>query len=159
MNNKRLIIGSTFLIVLLILLFIIKFPIVQVSYDNSRFYLKEDTFEIGWIHSVEKEPWFETYQLKDHQLFIIGTRFKTFGAGTPSVGKIIPSNDGYVHMELDRKMDEINLVVSKNVKTTLYTENSSIPLYQLVDDHTNVTIEGTEIPLWQIIRGDIYDES
>lgn len=154
MKNKRLkILGSTFFAVLLIILFI-KIPVIEVSYNDSRFFLKDDQFEIGWIHSVEKEPWFETYTLKDHSLYLIETRFKTFGAGTPSTGKVLPSSDGFVHMELNNKMDEINLIVSKNVQTTLYMKNRSIPLYKIAPDHGTVVIKNKELPVWQIIRGD-----
>lgn len=153
MSNKRFIIGSTVTLVLLILLFY-KVSIIQVSYNDSRFYLKEDTFELGWIHSVEKEPWFEMYKMKDHELYLVETRFKTFGAGTPSTGEVIPSNDGFVHLRIDRKMEAIHLVVSKQVKTTLYTENSTIPLYELVEDYTTTTIETKKLPLWQLLRGD-----
>lgn len=145
--------GSTFITVLLLILFI-KIPVIEVSYNDSRFFLKDDQFEIGWIHSVEKEPWFERYTLKNDNLYLVETRFKTFGAGTPSTGKVLPSSDGFVHMALDYKMDEINLIVSKNVQTTLYTESSSIPLYKIAPDHENFVIKNKELPIWQIIRGD-----
>ncbi len=145
--------GSTLFTVLFLILFI-KIPLIEVSYNDSRFFLKDDQFEIGWIHSVEKEPWFETYTLKDDSLYLTETRFKTFGAGTPSTGKVIPSSDGFVHMELNNKMDEINLVVSKNVKTTLYTASRSIPLYKIAPDHETFIIKNKKLPVWQIIRGD-----
>lgn len=145
--------GSTFLTVLLLILFI-KIPVIEVSYNDSRFFLKDDQFEIGWIHSVEKEPWFEKYALKNDSLYLIETRFKTFGAGTPSTGKVLPSSDGYVHIEIDYQMDEINLVVSENVQTTLYTKSNSIPLYRIAPDHETILIKNKELPIWQIIRGD-----
>ncbi|WP_225228749.1 DUF1850 domain-containing protein [Bacillus sp. PS06] len=141
------------LIVLLILLFV-NVSKLKVSYNDRYFYLDNDTFEIGWIHSVEKEPWYETYEMRNDSLFLNETRFKTFGAGTPSDGTIIPSNDGFVHMLINQKMEDIHLFVSNNVKTTLYTEKSTIPLYELVDDYETVTIEVKKIPLWELLRGD-----
>lgn len=154
MKNKRvMVMGGTLFTVLLIALFI-KVPVVEVSYNHSSFFLKDHSFEIGWIHSVEKEPWFEKYALKKDNLYLVETRFKTFGAGTPSSGEVIPSSDGFVHMKLDYKMDEINLVVSKNVKTTLYTESSSIPLYKMAPDHETFVIKSKELPIWQILRGE-----
>ncbi|RSD27189.1 DUF1850 domain-containing protein [Mesobacillus subterraneus] len=154
MKNKWFkVMGGTIFTVLLIAL-LIKIPVIEVSYNDSRFFLKGDQFEIGWIHSVEKEPWYETYALKNDQLYLVETRFKTFGAGTPSSGKVLPSTDGFVHMELDQRMDEINFIVSKNVQTTLYTGNNIIPLYEIAPDHAAFVIKNKEIPLWQIIRGD-----
>jgi hypothetical protein len=153
MNNKKVIIGSTFLLVLLLFLFIKK-PVLQVSYADGAFYLKEKEFEIGWIHSVEKEPWFEQYMMKNNKLYLVGTRFKTFGAGMPSDGEIIPSSDGFIHMAMNREMEFLNLTVSERIKTTLHTGDTTIPLYKLAGEYGSVTIEIKDQPLWQLIRGD-----
>ena len=110
-------------------------------------------FEIGWIHSVEKEPWYETYENINDQLYLTVTKFKTFGAGTPSDEEVIPSQDGFIHMKVNRPMDAVHLVVSKNVKSTLYTNDKIIPLYELVDDYETITIEIIDIPLWRLLRG------
>lgn len=141
-------------ILMLLSFLLIKPSTIQVSYKDGSFYLKEDRFEIGWIHSVEKEPWFETFERKGSDLYLIKTRFKTFGAGTPSNGVVIPSNDGFVHMKVNEKMDEIRLVVSKNVKTTLYTETSTVPLYELMDDYETVVFDSKKIPFWRLLRGE-----
>lgn len=156
MKNKGLIlIGSTLLAVLLVAIFIKK-PVIQFAYDGGVFYLNEE-FEIGWIHSVEKEPWFEKYELQDGSLVLTETRFKTFGAGTPSTGEVIPSNDGFVHLKVNRKMDAVHLTVSEKVQTTLYTKNKIIPLNKLTADHETVVITIEKLPIWQILRGDLYD--
>ncbi len=131
-----------------------KVPTIQVSYADGRFYLKGRTFQIGWIHSVEKEPWLEMYERRGKELYLVETKFKTFGAGTPSIGEVIPSDDGFVHMKLDNKMAELRLSVSENVETTLYTENETIPLYTLVDDYESVVIDIQKLPLWQHLRGE-----
>ncbi|UAL47383.1 DUF1850 domain-containing protein [Sutcliffiella horikoshii] len=154
MNNKIFILGSTVLIVLLLFLFV-RIPVVYVSFDEGGFQLNEDSFEIYWIHSVEKEPWLETYEKRGDRLFLAKTRFKTFGAGTPSDGEIIPSNDGFVHMKIDREVEVVNLIVSKNVETTLITESSEYHLYELVEDYENVSISINKLPLWQYLRGEI----
>ena len=147
MSNKRVIIGGILLLMLLLFLFK-QTTVIEVSYQDGSFYLKEDSFEVGWIHSVENEPWFETFELRDDGLYLVTTRFKTFGAGTPSTGKVIPSTDGYVHMEINQKMESISLVVSENVRTTLRTSSSTYLLYQLVEDYETVTIGVKKIPLW-----------
>jgi len=60
MNSKRFMMGSTVLLIVLLVLLLVKVPVTQVSFKEDSFFLKEETFELGWIHSVEKEPWFET---------------------------------------------------------------------------------------------------
>ncbi len=139
---------------MLLLFLFIKKPVLQVSYSDTVFYLKENEFEIGWIHSVEKEPWFEKYAIKSGKLYLIGTRFKTFGAGTPSDGKIIPSDDGFVHMAMNREMESLNLIVSDRIKTTLWTGGTAIPLYKLAGEYGSVTIEIKKQPIWRLLRGD-----
>lgn len=153
-SSKRFTIIGVIVSILLLLFLSIKIPTIQVSYMDGSFYLKEDTFEIGWTHSVEKEPWFETFIRKGDALYLVETKFKTFGAGTPSTGEVIPSDDGFVHMKLDEKLTELNLTVSGNVKTTLYTGTSEVKLYQRVDDYEVVVIEVVKIPLWRLLRGE-----
>ena len=155
-KNKYFKIGSTFFIVLLLFLlsFLFKISTIQVTYPDGSFYLEDDTFEIGWIHSVEKEPWYETYTVKDQQLYLETTRFKTFGAGTPSDGEIIPSDDGYIHMRINREIETIDLVVSKNIKTTLYTKTAIIPLYEQLNDYEVVNIKVVKLPIWQFMWGE-----
>lgn len=146
--------GSTVLLIVLLVLLLVKIPVLQVSYKEDSFFLKEGTFELGWIHSVEKEPWFETYERKDDGLLLVQTRFKTFGAGTPSTGEIIPSKDGFVHMKINQKMENLQLSVSENVQTTLYLEGRSIPLYTFVEDYETIEIKAIKLPLWQYLRGE-----
>lgn len=154
MNNKFLVLGSTVLIVLLLFL-LVRIPVIYVSYDEGGFKLDEDSFEIYWIHSVEKEPWLETYEKKGDRLILSKTRFKTFGAGTPSDGEIIPSNDGYVHMKIGREVEVVELIVSKNVETTLITDSREYRLFELVEDYENVSISINKLPLWKYLRGEI----
>ncbi|MCA1321540.1 DUF1850 domain-containing protein [Bacillus tianshenii] len=154
MNSKRFMMGSTVILIVLLVLLLVKVPVTQVSFKGGSFFLKEGKFELGWIHSVEKEPWFETYERRDESLFLVNTRFKTFGAGTPSTGEVIPSKDGFIHMKINQKMENLQLSVSENVQTTLYLEGRTIPLYTYVEDYETVEIKAIKLPLWQYLRGD-----
>lgn len=151
--SSKVFLGSTVILVLLVFLFV-RIPVIQVSFADQYFYLRDDKFEIGWIHSVEKEPWFETFERNNGKFLLVQTRFKTFGAGTPSEGEIIPSNDGYVHMKIRREINFIELAVSENVQTTLYTKSGAISLYELVENHETVKIEIINLPIWQLLRGE-----
>ena len=151
MNNKVLwISGSIAFLMLLSLLFVE--DVIEVTYGDESFYIEGESFEVGWIHSVEKEEWVEVYEVIDDELLLKETRFKTFGAGVPSEGEIIPSTDGFVHMKVNQRMKELQLAVSENVQTTLYVSSEKIPLYDLTDNYEAVTIQITKRPIWSSKR-------
>lgn len=142
---------------LLLSLFLLRIPTIQVDFAGGRFYVTSTSFEIGWIHSVEKEPWFETYERNGRTLTLTTTKFKTFGAGVPSSDEVIEADDGFIHMTIQERLEEINLAVSRNVRTTLYTKNNEIPLYELVDDYDSVVIHVENVAIWNLLRGETVD--
>lgn len=135
---------------MLLFLLFFQVPFIQLKTAEETYLLNTDTFTLSWIHSVEKEKWHEIYVREGKDLVLTETYFKTFGAGVPSEGKVIKVEDGYVHMEINRKIDEINIVVSNNVKTTLDTKNQVIPLYDLVEDYNEINISVKYIHLWEL---------
>ena len=156
MSNKKYGLVAVLIIALVCPLFLIRKEIVLVEYEQGQFLIK-DEFTIGWVHSVEKEPWYEIYKVYNNQLYLKETYFKTFGAGTPSDGTVVKTDDGYVHFMINKPVQEINLVVSDNVKTTIYTKNEEIKLYKLVEDYSSISFKIQKIPLWKYIRGEKYD--
>lgn len=142
---------------LLLSLFLLRIPAIQVDYPGGHFYLMDTSFNIGWIHSVEKEPWFETYERDGNLLTLTTTKFKTFGAGVPASAELIEADDGFIHMTINEQMKEINLAVSSNVRTTLYTKNNEIPLYELVDEYETVNIHAEKVSIWNLVRGEKID--
>ena len=99
-NRRHLVIGSIIFIVLLFL-FIWPYKVLVVQSPNMHMQFSPQPFTIGWIHSVEKEPWYELYKPSDDGFLLYETYFKTFGAGVPSDGEIIPSTDGFIHMKIE----------------------------------------------------------
>ncbi|MCG7345513.1 DUF1850 domain-containing protein [Sporosarcina sp. ACRSL] len=104
-----------------------------------------------WIHSVEKEEWIENYEIKEGNLLLSTTYFKTFGAGVPSSGKLVEHKNGYVGMEIDMVYPILHLAVSENVKSTLVLNDRSIPLYELVDDYETVIISIEPYSVWELL--------
>ncbi len=133
----------------------VSFPVslTQVSSLEDTFYFKEKEFSIYWIHSVEKEEWQEFYQRGENDLVLTYTKFKTFGAGVPSIGKVTKGEDGFITYKIGRPMKEINLVVSDNVKSTLFIKNKKIPLYTFVKDYEEITIKQAIRPFWMVWFG------
>ncbi|WP_019414812.1 DUF1850 domain-containing protein [Paenisporosarcina sp. TG20] len=142
------------MVLLFFLLLIVIFPLrfVEITLPNSTFFLYIKNFEVQWIHSVEKEEWIESYQVKNDKLILTSTAFKTFGAGVPSDKEVIERDDGFVHMTINREMNDILLVVSDLVETTVFFENKEIPLYELVEDYEEVHFESKLLPWWNILK-------
>lgn len=139
----------------MVLLFFLLFrlPVIHFDFGEEQYFLTEDEFTLKWIHSVEKEEWIELYERDGGELILTETYFKTFGAGVPSDGEIISSEDGFVHMRINRHFPEMNLTVSENAQTTIETNDKIIPLYELTDDYEFVAISVQRIHLWQYIGG------
>ncbi|WP_243840625.1 DUF1850 domain-containing protein [Paenisporosarcina antarctica] len=153
-NNKRKLRGPFLLVLLFFLLLFVVFPLrfVQITLPNSTLFIYEKTFDVQWIHSVEKEEWIESYRVNSDKFILTSTAFKTFGAGVPSDGLVEIRDDGYVHMTINREMDDILLVVSDLVKTTIYFDTKEILLYELVDDYEEVLLESKLLPWWNILK-------
>lgn len=155
MSNKRnrIWIGSAFLIVLLFLLFY-RVPVMEVAGVKEAFLIKEEQFVLGWIHSIEKEEWFESYQRVDEKIVLTETHFKTFGAGTPYQAKVTATEDGFINMELHIDYQELNLTISENVQTTLFFSDREVPLYHYFEQYESVRIKPRNLSIWDYIRGD-----
>lgn len=152
MKSKSFIFGGI-AVVMLLLSLSIRVSAIRVTTEDWKDDIPVDRFEIGWIHSVEKEPWFESYEARNGKLHLTGTRFKTFGAGVPSDGEIIPSDDGFIHMALDQEIGELTISTSANVRTTLYTDRGERPLYDPGGERWTVRITHQQVPLWRLIGG------
>lgn len=151
--SKTLFIGGTGFLVLLFISCWITFPILTIEIKDQLFWTTEQNFTLKWIHSVEKEEWVEFYEIKDESLFLSKTEFKTFGAGVPSTpidSEQVTLKDGYVVMEINRSFPYLQLVVSKNVKSTLIIDEKEILLYELAGDYDAVTFSVQKMSLWDM---------
>ena len=119
---------------------------IQISSTEFQCLLSEQTFQLQWIHSVEKELWQESYTISDQQLLLTTTDFKTFGAGTPSNETVITSKDGWLNYQVNRLIPRINWVVSRNVESTILTELGAWPLYLDVNDYAEIQIQVMQVP-------------
>jgi len=154
MNNKYLI-GSTILIVPLIFsLFFFRIPVIEIQADQNTYFIRDNSFILSWVHSVEKEPWYEVYERQKDKLVLTETYFKTFGAGVPSNLEIIDKKDGFVHMNVDRTVDELNVIVSENVQTTITIGEKDIKLYEIVEPYSEVSFFVKELHLWNLFEGE-----
>lgn len=145
MNRSKVRIGA---ILVLSLLFFFPLSLTEVSWGDHKLYVR-DSFSIEWIHSVEKEEWLEFYERKERALFLTKTLFKTYGAGVPSSGKTSLTPEGFVEVEVNRKMEELRLVVSPRVKSTMHLDRQDIFLYELANPYEEVVIRPAQVPIYQ----------
>ncbi len=76
------------------------------------------SFEISWIHSVEREEWQESFiaDPNNGSIRVSATRFRTFGAGVPDDAAHSYIEDGWVVVRgIDRRVDP--LAIRANVET------------------------------------------
>ena len=153
-RSKYFTIGGAVLIALLFGSVFIKLPVLSVETKDEFYWSFDKTFTLSWIHSVEKEEWMEFYEVKDNQLLLTHTSFKTFGAGVPSTfadGKDVALDNGFITMETDRIFPSLYMAVSDNVKSTMIIDEKTIPLYKLTNDYEAVNISVIHISLWEML--------
>ncbi|HLS09252.1 DUF1850 domain-containing protein [Lentibacillus sp.] len=114
------------------------------------FYLTDHSFSVQWKHSVEKEEWVEYFRIQDNTLFLESTKFKTFGAGVPSISEH-PAvlKDGWVHIDIDRKIGH-DLVVRSN-RVNNYQIQFADDTYDLKPSDEAYTVTVSETPLYVIL--------
>lgn len=101
--------------------------LMDIPLDDSN------EFTMQWIHSVELEPWEETFRVDENLDIILDrTRFKAFGAGVPdSAGKRVDTSDGYINfLDIDQPMDSLVYGISPVAKHTLIVGGQKYPLYE-----------------------------
>lgn len=151
-SNKRRWFWSISALILLAIFFV-RIPVFEFEFKDRSYFLLGDSFQLKWIHSVEKEEWIENYERTGNELLLSETYFKTFGAGVPSNAQNTELVDGFVKMDINLQYPELNLTVSENVKTTIITDDREIPLYTFASDYDVVHITNEFINIWQLLSG------
>ncbi|MEK4554345.1 DUF1850 domain-containing protein [Jeotgalicoccus sp. FSL K6-3177] len=149
-----MIIGSM-LVVLLFIFLIPQKKIVIDAEEERDLYLSDESFEIHWIHSIEKEEWFEVYEVEEEDFILTESHFKTFGAGVPSDSNEPAeiTKDGFVKYTLNDRYTDIYLNVSDKVETKIVQNNEEILLYELYEPYTAVEIKVENITLLKQLLG------
>lgn len=108
------------------------------------------TFTLSWIHSVDKTPWLENYKRAEQGFILTQSIFKTFGAGVPHDGKVLQSDDGMIHYEMNQFIKEINWVIDKEVQSTILLPNhSNWEIYKDTERYSEVQIRNQLLNFWQ----------
>jgi hypothetical protein len=136
MLNRKFIIASIVFLFMLCLLLPLTDRLAVIVEGSVKviFPLSEgDSFQLGYIHSVNKSPVWDTVQREGLKLCITESRFYSFGAGIPTS----PENEGAVFTVLDdcillsninRKFPEISLYVGRVAEHTLKIQGKTFAL-------------------------------
>lgn len=84
--------------------------------------------ELSWIHSIEKEPWIEIYEIDEGKLFLQEIILEGYGAGVPSdPGGVTTIENGVIHTrDIHRELPELRWVHSHNTSHTLVVGDHTI---------------------------------
>ena len=156
MRSKK--VWGSIAICVLLLLFFIRIPTIAFHFSNQTIYTREKTFELSWIHSIEKEEWIEHYIIENSELLLQSTRFKTFGAGVPSDANEVQLKDGFVVMQIGQPYEELNLTISEYVDTTIQISDQQFKLYQYGKPYETVLITVEKLPIWHYLRGRFFEQ-
>lgn len=141
---------------MLLFIFIKPRPFLILSADGYEdYYLEVETFELHWIHSIEKEEWYEIYEIEDHKLLLTKTYFKTFGAGVPHESEAAPelTEDGYVGFTVNDEYPDIYMNVSENVETKIIQDGEVHRLYKIFETNTAIEIRVENRSLYTRLTG------
>lgn len=158
--NKTLFVVFLGVLITLLTVFLIPITMVQIKQDSFTCYFKENSFELSWIHSIEKEEWAERYIINKDAFNLIESRFKTFGAGVPNDGNIIKNEDGFIAFKTDMEFKSINWIISNNVKSTLKFQNKTFEVYKYFKDYSELVFSiEKKTPLLIYFKKDLcYDK-
>lgn len=100
----------------------------------ARYEIKDgDEFSVGFIHSVNKSPLTDVYQIRDHKIYVVRTIYYGFGAGVQTGledGQTLDYGDNgeMIISGFDREMPHLSYIVGTVSDHTLmlYGEETSL---------------------------------
>lgn len=168
------IIAVAIVIILLLLLWPTQ-KSIQLSFDHQSCYIDSTSFDLKWLHSVEKQWWIESYRIEGDHLLLTDTYLQTFGAGTPSTEAVDNNNRpeyaGYVRYRINTVLPFLDWMVSSNIKATIIVNNikadshypkpdRQLRVFNWVGDYTNIHIAPKRISLWtRLAKESCYDHN
>ena len=98
--------------------------------EYARFRVKEgDEFSVMFIHSVNKYPLTDVYEIRDHKIYVIRTIYNNFGAGVQT--EMVVSG-------FDKEMPYLSYIVGTVSDHTLTLHGKEISLRDLCGRNSKV---------------------
>ncbi|MDR6224381.1 DUF1850 domain-containing protein [Desmospora profundinema] len=114
-----------------------------------------ETIRLSWIHSVERTPWVEEYEMVDGRFSLREVRVQSFGAGVDVEASEVINREGWVVMRgIDRSDPVLSFWYSPRVRYQLEVDGHSLELEQRVEHNRPLEIRmETWSRLWIMIDG------
>jgi hypothetical protein len=99
-----------------------------------------EEFLLSFVHSVNRRPVYDTFQVRDAGLVILTSRFDSFGAGMPEAStdagtlRVVP--DGWLEWTVNRPVPELILRVGWVAQHVLQIRNRSIAMADVAEPGT-----------------------
>lgn len=112
--------------------------------EYARFRVKEgDEFSVMFIHSVNKYPLTDVYEIRDHKIYVIRTIYNNFGAGVQTEiedGQTLTydENGEMVVSGFDKEMPHLSYIVGTVSDHTLTLHGKEISLRDLCGRNSKV---------------------
>lgn len=113
------------------------------SNDDAQLvcYFIEPTFQLRWIHSVEKQWWEEQYLRENGGLLLTTTYIQAFGAGTPSTEALAEvKKPGYIGYQINEKLPNLNWIVSRLTQGEIDYGDHQLLIHEWVPDYSEIII-------------------
>lgn len=140
---------------------------VELSFAQQSCYIDSQSFDLKWLHSVEKQWWAESYQIEADHLLLSDAYLQTFGAGTPST-EAVAQNDrqdyaGYVRYQINTRLPHLDWMVSSNIQAVIIVNDKNahqvttpnqgrtLPVFKWVSDYTNIHIAPKRLSLGTLL--------
>ncbi|NDI33537.1 DUF1850 domain-containing protein [Chengkuizengella sediminis] len=135
------------ILIMLYILFFFPVTVLLIQSDNEinqKFYIHNfNEFSVRWIHSVEMEEWEEFFEIQGVSIVLNSTRFKTFGAGTPSnAGTHSFIKGGWVYMiNINRQIgNELVIQTGNETNHRIYIKENILELNK-IDTAYHIKVE------------------
>ena len=140
-------------------LFIREPYLVLTNAHSGTLLLRERTsegeiFSIHFIHSVNKSPVTEIYEIRNGQIVLVALEFETFGAGMPteleSGQSLIRLPEGGMRIVgIDRVMEDFHYMIGYNSGLVINFGERQVPLDTLDAAGQPVRIALKQLNIWQ----------
>ncbi len=100
-------------------------------------------FAIEYLHSVERTPVWEYFNVRENQIFLIGTLYESYGAGLPFLKRhnYKVTNDKFEISNINYKLDNIPLRVSDYAKHKFIYQQEEYKLYDMTQAQNLIIIK------------------
>jgi len=99
-------------------------------------------FLLQYLHSVERTPVIETYQVAPTgEIFVVAMRFRSGGAGLPS-GGYVREGDWFVLRDINRRVGVLSLQLGRSASHVVLIGPRAYALGPMVAKGGNVSLRG-----------------